>query len=141
MYTLCHHITTTGKRCQSPALTNTRFCYYHGRRVRPAASSFPFVFPGDHDAIQHNLALIPLALQEGRISPSVATAIVRACRAASANLKASSRLRRKSPKCIDGEILISSKAQSISPSAESQNRSLKVGGTGKTHLLRDGHPS
>jgi len=106
MHPLCQHTMPTGKRCQSPALTNARFCYYHSRRVSPATSSFPFAFPGDYDAIQHNLSLIPLALQEGRISPSVADAMIRACRAASANLKASSRLRRKSRKCVDGEFRI-----------------------------------
>jgi hypothetical protein len=31
MYMICRHIKTNGIRCQSPALTGFRFCYYHDK--------------------------------------------------------------------------------------------------------------
>jgi hypothetical protein len=31
MYDLCRHIKTNGKRCQSPALSGSAFCYFHSR--------------------------------------------------------------------------------------------------------------
>jgi len=31
MYDLCRHIKTNGKRCQSPALSGSVFCYFHSR--------------------------------------------------------------------------------------------------------------
>ena len=38
---LCRHIKTNGRRCQSPALAISAFCYYHqkARRTRPRTIS------------------------------------------------------------------------------------------------------
>jgi hypothetical protein len=106
MLPLCQHMMPNGKRCQSSALNGTRFCDYHGRRIRPDASSIPFVFPQDLASVQHNLHVILMALQEGSISPSTAHSLIRVCRAASANLRAAARDKRKHRKCIDGEFRI-----------------------------------
>ncbi|HUY81814.1 MAG TPA: hypothetical protein VMU92_08835 [Acidobacteriaceae bacterium] len=100
MYPLCQRMMPTGSRCQSPAVKNTRFCYFHGRRIRKRAPAIPLVSPNDHASIQHNLYLILLALQEGRISPGVADSMNRVCRAASANIEAAVRPGRKS---VDAE--------------------------------------
>jgi hypothetical protein len=40
MYQLCRHIKTNGKRCQSPALVGTAFCYYHTRTHMMAAPNY-----------------------------------------------------------------------------------------------------
>ena len=43
MYQLCRHIKTNGKRCQSPALGELAYCYFHNRAHTMAAPKY-FVF-------------------------------------------------------------------------------------------------
>jgi hypothetical protein len=38
----CDYIHPTGRRCNGPAMRNTRFCYHHRRRqLKPAAAYIP----------------------------------------------------------------------------------------------------
>ena len=40
MYQLCRHIKTNGKRCQSPALAESAYCYFHVRTHAMATPNF-----------------------------------------------------------------------------------------------------
>ena len=40
MYQLCRHIKTNGKRCQSPALLGSAYCYYHARTHAMASPNY-----------------------------------------------------------------------------------------------------
>ncbi len=40
MYQICRHIKTNGKRCHSPALRGSAYCYYHVRTQAMAAPNY-----------------------------------------------------------------------------------------------------
>ena len=40
-YDLCRHIKTNGVQCQSPALAESQWCYFHSRLHQAAGSRFP----------------------------------------------------------------------------------------------------
>jgi hypothetical protein len=40
MFQLCRHIKTNGKRCQSPALGESAYCYYHTRTHTMASPNY-----------------------------------------------------------------------------------------------------
>jgi hypothetical protein len=40
MYQLCRHIKTNGKRCQSPALLESAYCYFHVRTHTMASPNY-----------------------------------------------------------------------------------------------------
>jgi len=40
MFQLCRHIKTNGKRCQSPALGELAYCYYHARTHSMASPNY-----------------------------------------------------------------------------------------------------
>jgi len=40
MYQLCRHIKTNGKRCQSPALGELAYCYFHARTHTMATTNY-----------------------------------------------------------------------------------------------------
>ena len=43
MYNECRHIFTSGKKCQSPALKDQNFCYFHSNtRKRPTPANQPY---------------------------------------------------------------------------------------------------
>jgi hypothetical protein len=99
MYNECRHIFTSGKKCQSPALSDQNFCYFHSNtRKRPAPANQPYqpyVEPKeralalppleDADAIQLALSDVILALAANRIDPRRARILIYGLQVASQN--------------------------------------------------------
>ncbi|MFZ0663379.1 MAG: hypothetical protein WAM66_11855 [Acidobacteriaceae bacterium] len=95
MFRVCAHIKSDGNRCNSPAMTGINFCYQHiggsvstlarARSTRSTAK-LDFVYPGDREAIQHNLFLIAQALSEGKIDTQTANTYNRIFRTSELNL-------------------------------------------------------
>jgi hypothetical protein len=96
LFKVCAHIKSDGIRCGSPAMSGMNFCFQHigGRPmafVRAKATTtfttnLPLAYPGTREAIQHNLALVAQALNEGNIDPSTANAYTRLYRITEQNL-------------------------------------------------------
>ncbi len=97
MYNECRHIFTSGRKCQSPALKDQSFCYFHGNtRKRPTRKDEayePYIPPQDtahnlpplEDAIQLALSDIVLALAANRIDPRRAQILIYGLQVASQN--------------------------------------------------------
>src|SRR5277367_5959914 len=99
MYNECRHIFTSGKKCQSPALHDQNFCYFHGNtRKRPARKDDayePYIPPQDTahnlppledaDAIQLAISDVVLALAANRIDPRRARILLYGLQVASQN--------------------------------------------------------
>ena len=99
MYNECRHIFTSGKKCQSPALTDQSFCYFHSNtRKRPARKNEayePYIPPQDTahnlspledaDAIQLAISDVVLALAANRIDPRRARILLYGLQVASQN--------------------------------------------------------
>ena len=95
-YPICRHTKTNGRRCQSPALTTSAFCYFHQRARRTRMSTIA-VGPGRstnvlyplHNAhsIQHAVAMVLTGLHGGRIHPKVAGSMLYGLRIAASNLR------------------------------------------------------
>ncbi len=99
MYNECRHIFTSGKKCQSPALKDQSFCYFHSNtRKRPARKDEayePYIAPQDTahnlppledaDAIQLALSDVVLALAANRIDPRRARILIYGLQVASQN--------------------------------------------------------
>jgi len=99
MYNECRHIFTSGKKCQSPALKDQDFCYFHSNtRKRPARKDEayePYIPPQDTahnlppledaDAIQLALSDVVLALAANRIDPRRARILIYGLQVASQN--------------------------------------------------------
>jgi hypothetical protein len=95
MYNECRHIFTSGKRCQSPALQDQDFCYFHqSNRRRPDTSrrsgqptTLVHHLPPleDADAIQLAISDVVLALAANRIDPRRAQIIIYGLQVASQN--------------------------------------------------------
>jgi hypothetical protein len=101
MYNECRHIFTSGKKCQSPALKEQNFCYFHNsNRKRPAPKDQayePYIAPQDTthhltpledaDAIQLALSDVVLALAANRIDPRRARILIYGLQVASQNYR------------------------------------------------------
>src|SRR5271168_5634394 len=99
MYNECRHIFTSGKKCQSPALKDQDFCYFHSNtRKRPARKDDayePYIPPQDTahnlppledaDAIQLAISDVVLALAANRIDPRRARILIYGLQVASQN--------------------------------------------------------
>src|SRR5215471_8915423 len=99
MYNECRHIFTSGKKCQSPALKDQTFCYFHSNtRKRPTPANQPYdpysepqttilALPAleDADAIQLALSDVILALAANRIDPRRARILIYGLQVASQN--------------------------------------------------------
>ncbi|HMD18909.1 MAG TPA: hypothetical protein VKH40_01235 [Alloacidobacterium sp.] len=99
MYNECRHIFTSGKKCQSPALRDQSFCYFHGNtRKRPAPKDEayePYIPPQDAahnlppledaDAIQLALSDVVLPLAANRIDARRARILIYGLQVASQN--------------------------------------------------------
>jgi len=99
MYNECRHIFTSGKKCQSPALRDQNFCYFHQntrKRTAPANQPHqPYTAPQDTahhlppledaDAIQLALSDVVLALATNRIDPRRAQILIYGLQVASQN--------------------------------------------------------
>jgi hypothetical protein len=97
MFPLCSLIKSNGNRCGSPALKGTNFCFQHiggnisgltrARATSGANAKLKFVYPGDREAIQHNLFQIAQALSDGSIDIAMANAYNRLFRTCEVNLR------------------------------------------------------
>src|SRR5215471_5223257 len=99
MYSECRHIFTSGKKCQSPALKEQTFCYFHSNtRKRPTPANQPYdpyaepqtaviALPAleDADAIQLALSDVVLALAANQIDPRRARILIYGLQVASQN--------------------------------------------------------
>jgi hypothetical protein len=99
MYHECRHIFTSGRKCQSPALTDQTFCYFHSntrKKTAPAHQPYdPYTHPNetvlaltpleDADAIQLALSDVVLALAANRIDPRRARILIYGLQVASLN--------------------------------------------------------
>jgi hypothetical protein len=98
MYNECRHIFTSGKKCQSPALRDQNFCYFHqiNRRPTPKDRPYePYTPPQetilalstleDADAIQLALSDVVLALAANRIDSRRARILIYGLQVASQN--------------------------------------------------------
>jgi len=99
MYNECRHIFTGGKKCQSPALKEQNFCYFHQanrKRRAPKSQAYePYIPPQDAthnltpledaDAIQLALSDVVLALAANRIDPRRAQILIYGLQVASQN--------------------------------------------------------
>ena len=99
MYNESRHIFTSGKKCQSPALTDQSFCYFHSNtRKCPAPKDEayePYILPQDTahnlppledpDAIQLAISDVVLALAANRIDPRRARILIYGLQVASQN--------------------------------------------------------
>src|ERR1019366_8006454 len=90
-YALCRHTKTDGRRCQSPALATSAFCYFHQKlhRTRPSTIG---AGPGlsthvlhplrNAHSIQQALSMVLNGLWTGQINPYQAGKMLSALRLA-----------------------------------------------------------
>jgi hypothetical protein len=111
MYNECRHIFTGGKKCQSPALKEQNFCYFHQsnrKRRAPKAQAYePYIPPQDathnltpledDDAIQLALSDVVLALAANRIDPRRAQILIYGLQVASQNHRHRAAMAAKEP--------------------------------------------
>jgi hypothetical protein len=111
MYNECRHIFTSGKKCQSPALKDQDFCYFHQanrKRRAPKSQAYePYIPPQDAthhltpledaDAIQLALSDVVLALAANRIDPRRAQIIIYGLQVASQNHRHRAAMAAKEP--------------------------------------------
>jgi hypothetical protein len=99
-YPVCRHIRTNGLQCQSPALTQKPYCYFHNRlharhaTYRPTEASRPYFIPGgslelcaleDRESVQFALSVVINALAAGFLDIKRATALLYGLQLASSN--------------------------------------------------------
>ncbi|MEO6982025.1 MAG: hypothetical protein ABI072_02790 [Edaphobacter sp.] len=99
-YLLCRHIKTNGLQCESPALTDQDWCYFHARlhqrhssfRYTPATQGY--LIPGQHiqltaledrESVQVALSVVINALATGHLEPKRASALLYGLQLASSN--------------------------------------------------------
>ncbi|MBB5056656.1 hypothetical protein HDF16_001341 [Granulicella aggregans] len=96
-YELCRHIKSNGRRCESPALREKSWCFYHERLhtrhryIREAKATLPDTslrIPSleDPESIQIGLSLVVEALATGRLDDKRASVLIRGLQAASRNV-------------------------------------------------------
>jgi hypothetical protein len=90
-YPLCRHTKTNGRRCQSPALTDSAFCYHH-QKLRRTRRTTVSAGPGlstnvlhplhNAESIQKALSMVVSGLATGQIHPKHANRMLLAIRMA-----------------------------------------------------------
>ena len=99
MYNECRHLFISGRKCQSPALKDQNFCYFHSntrKRPSPQNQSYePYTEPKettlglspleDADAIQLAISDVVLALAANRIDSRRARILIYGLQVASQN--------------------------------------------------------
>ena len=96
MYRACRHIKPNGLRCESPALKDMNFCYFHSKLhslgAEPGDKFGPMRLPLPEGpaAIQLSIAKITDALINGRIDPKRAGQLLYAMQIASQILESHS---------------------------------------------------
>ena len=92
----CHHVFPEGKRCGSPRMKDTQFCYHHHDARRPISfhleregrrSNFSLFTPNSHCAIQESLGEIIVRLAANSIDSRRAGLLLYALQIASMNLR------------------------------------------------------
>jgi hypothetical protein len=63
MYDLCRHIKTNGKRCQSPALSGSAYCYFHSR-VHTMAKTKSTIWDNIYLPVLEDSASIQVAISQ-----------------------------------------------------------------------------
>jgi hypothetical protein len=93
-YPLCRHTRINGRRCQSPALTSSAFCYHHRKLRRTRASTIdagPAVTRlsrnvlnplRDANSIRHALAMVLGGLASNQLHPKQAGRMIYALQVA-----------------------------------------------------------
>ncbi len=99
-YLLCRHIKTNGVQCQSPALRNAAYCYFHSRfgqrhsAFRHTPETSGALIPGQHielapledrESVQVALSVVINALATGQLDTRRATALLYGLQLASNN--------------------------------------------------------
>ena len=97
-YELCRHVMTTGKRCQSPALRDKNWCFYHDRThyrhrclrsakkpAKNAPESIQIPIIDDPESVQQALSLVVAAVARGTLDDKRATTLLRALGIAARN--------------------------------------------------------
>jgi hypothetical protein len=99
-YPICRHIKTNGLQCQSPALLEAPYCYFHTRlhqrhiAFRHTPATRGYLIPGrdieltaleDRESVQIALSVVINALATGQIETKRATAILYGLQLASMN--------------------------------------------------------
>jgi hypothetical protein len=99
-YDLCRHIKTNGVQCQSPALAESQWCYFHSRLhqshqpYRYTPQTRGYLIPGQHielciledrASVQSALSIVINALATGRLEPRRATALLYGLQLAGSN--------------------------------------------------------
>lgn len=94
MALLCRHIMPNGKRCHSPLLRGTHYCYFHTRLHRLASDKIPAVeetikipILEDRSAIQIALAQVLNGLASSRLDPRRAGLFLYGLQIASQNVE------------------------------------------------------
>jgi len=94
-FPLCRHTKPAGRRCKSPALAASAFCYQHRklRRMRPltipnvpARTTQPIAPFTDHQSVRNALNLVLNGLTTGRLDNRTAGQILYAIQVSTANL-------------------------------------------------------
>lgn len=94
-YPICRHTKTNGRRCQSPALTGSAFCYHH-QKARRSRRATPGAGPGLSTSVLHPLrnaqtilqatSMVLSGLASNRIHPRTAGKMLYALRIASSRI-------------------------------------------------------
>jgi hypothetical protein len=97
---ICRHIKTNGLQCQSPALTEADYCYFHARlhqshaTYRHTPATRGYLIPGQHiqltaledrESVQIALSVVINALATGQLETKRATALLYGLQLASMN--------------------------------------------------------
>ena len=96
MYQICRHIKTNGRRCQSPALRTSAYCYFHAQvHTKPKGKGYNWddiVFPllEDSAAIQLAISRIAAACLNQRLDTRRTGLLLYAIQIAAQNLARSS---------------------------------------------------
>ena len=109
----CEHIKDNGAQCNSPALRDAKFCYFHIQYHCPQMGALPSSGQWrmsasetvrDAKAIQLALAKVMECLQRGTIDHKAAGQILHALRTASTNLGQISKLERRTRAVLNREL-------------------------------------
>ena len=100
-FELCRHIFTRGTRCQSPAMRDTRWCFFHTtvkkrhETFRHNEATRAYLIPGQHielapvedrESVQLALSMVINALATGQLEVKRATALLYGLQLASMNV-------------------------------------------------------
>ena len=96
-YEICRHIKTNGRRCQSPALTDQFWCYFHDRlhfrhrsvlQAKRVAAPAPLLMPvlEDRESVQVAISLVAGAIATGHLDDKRTAALLKILTLANRNV-------------------------------------------------------